>query len=97
MSEVEPPEIPVWARLSLRAWMLIALVAGLVAVTWFGHARLKSATPDEAPVKARQEIEYVNERGQEVDEADPAEPILLIGFSRVEHAHGRADQVAGDA
>ena len=52
MSEVEPPEIPVWARLSLRAWMLIALVAGLVAVTWFGHARLKSATPDEAPVKA---------------------------------------------
>ena len=52
---------------------------------------------DEAPVKARQEVEDVNESGQEVDETHPSEPVLLIGLSGVEGANGRPDEVAGDA
>ena len=44
---------------------------------------------DEAPVEPRQKVEDVNKRGQEVDEAHPAEPVLLVGFRRVKGRMGR--------
>ena len=41
---------------------------------------------DKAPVEPRQEVEDIDERGREVDEAHPAEPVLLIGLGRVERS-----------
>ena len=52
---------------------------------------------DEAPVETRQEVEDVDEGAREVDEAHPAEPILLVGLGRVEGADGGPDEVAGHA
>jgi hypothetical protein len=52
MSDEPTPRIPLWARLSLRAWLLIALGVGLVAVTWSGHTRQKTPKQEEVTAKA---------------------------------------------
>jgi len=51
---------------------------------------------DESPIETGQEVEDVNECREEVDEADPPEPIELVGLACIEHANGSADEIARD-
>jgi hypothetical protein len=53
---------------------------------------LRVLVADEAPVDAGQKVEGVDVGAGEVNEADPAEPVLLIGLDRREGADGSADQ-----
>ena len=50
-----------------------------------------------SPVNARQEVEDIHIRAEEVNEAHPAEPVLLVRLAGVERPDGRSDQVARDA
>src|SRR5271157_246710 len=52
---------------------------------------------NKAPVEPCQEVKDVDERAHKMNESHPAEPVLLVGLTRIKHAHGRTDQVASNA
>jgi hypothetical protein len=52
MSDAESSVRPLWARLSLRAWMLIALGAALVATAWTSRSRPTAPVHVDLPPKA---------------------------------------------